>query len=129
MVIDPLHPLGMSTDFLAGTPISTYLWPGIFLLAIAAASTVTAVGLRFDWRWRWAAGVERAVGYRWPWLGLVATASVLLVFEVIELFVVPFHPIMHPLLIGISVILLSLGMTPSVRRPLLSKPPEGQVRG
>lgn len=115
MVIDPLQPLGMSTDFLEGTPVSTYFWPGIFLLAIAAASTLNAIGLHSGWRWRWAESIERTVGLRWPWIGLVATATVLLAFEVVELFVIPFHPIMHPLLIAISVTLLWLAMTPSVK--------------
>jgi hypothetical protein len=118
MIRDPLQPLGMPTSFLDGTPIDTYFWPGVFLLAIAAASLVTILGLMLGWRWQWAAGIEGAVGYRWPWLGALATGTVLLVFEIIELFMVPFHPVMHPLLIAGSLAIVWLTVTPSTRAHL-----------
>jgi hypothetical protein len=43
---------------------------------------------------------------------------VLLTFEVIELFLVPFHPVMHPLLIAASLAIVVLALTPSARRRL-----------
>ncbi|HEX2421343.1 MAG TPA: hypothetical protein VHL55_07065, partial [Acidimicrobiia bacterium] len=118
MVTNPIDPLGMSLDFLADSPVDDYFWPGMFLLGIAAASAVTLVGLIFPWRWAWARGIEAAFGYRWPWIGAMATGVVLLAFEVIELFLVPFHPLMHPLLIGGSVVIVALALTPSARRHL-----------
>ena len=114
LVRDPLTPLGMTTEFLAKAPIDDYTLPGWFLLGIAAASLITLAGLMLPWRWRWAARIERVVGHRWPWLGAVATGAVLLTFEIIELFVVPFQPIMHPLLIAIALALVVLPLTPSV---------------
>ena len=90
------------------------------VLGIAAASAVTIVGLIFDWRWTWAQGIEARVGYRWPWIGAMATGIVLLAFEVVELFLVPFHPLMHPLLIGGSVAIVALTLTPSARCHLLA---------
>jgi hypothetical protein len=118
MVMDPMHPMGMTTDYLEGAPVHTYFWPGWFLLGIAAASIVTTVGLFSDWQWHWARGIEETVGYRWPWIGAVSIGIVLLTFEVIELFVVPFHPVMHPLLIATSLSILGLAGTPSARRRL-----------
>jgi hypothetical protein len=118
MVVDPLQPLGMPTSFLEATPIDTYFLPGLFLLAIAVASLITILGLTLDWRWDWAAGIEEAVGYRWPWMGGLATGSVLLVFEILELFMVPFHPIMHPLLIAGSLAIIWLTVTPTTRAHL-----------
>lgn len=118
MVADPQTPLGMSTEFLEGTPISDYLLAGWFLLGIAAASLITVAGLLLPWRWGWARGIERVVGYRWPWVGAVSTGAVLLVFEILELFMVPFHPVMHPLLIAASVALVLLPFAPSVRKRL-----------
>jgi hypothetical protein len=120
MVQDPTTPLGMTTEFLNKAPIDDYMLAGWFLLGIGAASLVTIAGLVFSWRWRWAAGIERFVGYRWPWLGAIATGTVLLIFEIIELFLIPFHPIMHPLLIGISLALVGLPLTGSARRRLLA---------
>jgi hypothetical protein len=116
MIVDPLEPLGMSVSYLDGTPVDTYFWPGVFLLAISAASLVTVSGLAFGWRLQWAAGIESSMGHTWPWLGAVAIGGVLLVFEVIELFLIPFHPIMHPLLIGVSLAIIGLALTTSSQR-------------
>ena len=118
MVVDPLEPLGVSVSYLDGTPFDTYFWPGVFLLAIAAASLVTVSGLAFGWRWQWAAGIESSMGRTWPWLGAVAIGGVLLVFELIELFLIPFHPIMHPLLIAVSLAIIGLALTTSSQRYL-----------
>lgn len=118
MVANPVDPLGMSPDFLEKAPIADYFWPGIFLLAISAASVLTVPGLLFGWNWHWAARIEAGVGYRWPWIASISIGSVLLVFELIELFVVPFHPIMHPLLIVGSAAIALLPLTPSARAEL-----------
>lgn len=121
MVADPLKPLGMSVDFLEGTPVDSYFLPGLFLLGIAAASLIAVPGLLLSWEWKWASPIEARIGYRWPWLAAVATGSVLLVFEVVELFMVPFHPVMHPLLIAWSLAILGLAFASSARR-FLHKP-------
>jgi hypothetical protein len=121
MITDPLTPLGMPTTFLERTPIDTYFWPGIFLLAIAGASLLTIMGLLLGWRWHWAGDIERLIGFRWPWIGAIATGTILLLFEIIELFMVPFHPVMHPLLIAGSVAIVTLAVTPSARNHLHTK--------
>jgi hypothetical protein len=115
MVTDPLQPLGMPVSYLDGMPVTDYFWPGVFLLSIAAASLLTIPGLIFLWEWKWASGIEKSIGHRWPWLGALSIGGVLLVFEVIELFVVPIHPVMHPLLIAGSLAILWLASTPSAR--------------
>jgi len=120
MVADPLQPLGMPVSYLHGTPIDDYALPGLFLLGIAAACLITIAGLLFWWDWKWAAPIERRMGYRWPWLAALATGGVLLIFEIIELFLVPFHPVMHPLLIVGSLAIIALVLTPSARSYLRS---------
>lgn len=123
MAIDPYTPLGMTTAYLEQAPVDTYLWPGIFLLAIAAASLLSAIGLLTGWKWRWAVPIERAIGYRWPWIGAVSTGIVLFVFEVIEIFLIPFHPIMHPLLLAHSGAIVGLAFAEPIRRSF-RHPPE-----
>lgn len=118
MVTNPIDPLGMSLDFLDRAPIDDYLWPGMFLLGIALASVVTVAGLFLGWEWPWALPIEESVGFRWPWIGAMSIGTVLLAFEIIELFMVPFHPVMHPLLIAMSIAILSLAWTRSARRHL-----------
>ena len=115
MVADPLEPLGMTVEFLEAAPVHTYFWPGLFLLGIAAAAIVTIAGLLSGWRWRWARAIETAAGHRWPWLGAIAVGGVLLVFEIIELWLVPFHPVMHPLLVAASAAIIVLACTRSAR--------------
>lgn len=115
MLANPVDPLGMSPSYLEGSPVSDYFWPGMFLIGIAVASLVTATGLLFNWAWRRAWPIETRIGYRWPWLGAVSTGAILLIFEIIELFMVPFHPIMHPLLIAWSVAIVALANLPSAR--------------
>lgn len=46
MIRDPLNPLGMTTELIAGSPFDTYTWPGILLLALVGVTPcVLAVGL------------------------------------------------------------------------------------
>jgi len=118
MITDPLEPLGMTTGWLDKAPVDTYFWPGLFFLGMTLASLLTLAGLVFRWQWNWAKGIESRVGYRWPWLGAVSTGVVMLVFEIIELFLVPFHPVMHPLLIAWSLAIIGLPFTRSAKQHL-----------
>jgi hypothetical protein len=115
MITNPLEPFGMTTEWLDKAPVDTYFWPGMFFVGITVAALLTLAGLLFRWPWKWAEGIESRVGYRWPWLGAVSTGAVLLLFEIIELFLVPFHPVMHPLLIAGSLAIVGLPFTRSAR--------------
>jgi len=118
MITNPLEPLGMTTEWLENAPVDTYFWPGMFFLGMTLASVLTLAGLVFRWPWNWAQGIESRIGYRWPWLGAVSIGAVLLLFEIIELFLVPFHPVMHPLLIAWSLAIIWLPFTHSARQHL-----------
>ena len=118
MITNPLEPLGMTTEWLEHSPVDTYFWPGIFFVGVTLASLLTLAGLVFRWPWKWAQGIESRIGYRWPWLGAVSIGVVLLTFEIIELFLVPFHPLMHPLLIAWSLAIIWLPFTRSARQSL-----------
>jgi hypothetical protein len=119
MVTNPIDPLGMSLGFLERAPVDDYFWPGMFLLGIAVASAVTIGGVFLEWEWSWAAPIEQAFGFRWPWISTMSIGFVLLAFEIVELFVVPFHPVLHPLLIAGSIAILVLASTRSARRHLM----------
>lgn len=118
MITNPLEPFGMTTEWLENAPVDTYFWPGMFFVGMTIASLLTLAGLVFRWRWKWASRIESRIGYRWPWLGTVSIGVVLLIFEIIELFLVPFHPVMHPLLIAWSSAILWLPFTRSARQHL-----------
>ena len=121
MITNPLKPLGMTTEWLEKAPVDTYFWPGMFFLGMTLATLLTLAGLVFRWPWKWAQGIESRIGYRWPWLGAVSTGFVLLLFEIIELFLVPFHPVMHPLLLAGSLAIVGLPFTHSARQHLQVK--------
>jgi len=59
-----------------------------------------------------------ASGIARPGLGTASTGVVLLIFEIIELFLMPFHPVMHPLLIAWSLAIIWLPFTRSARQHL-----------
>ncbi len=118
MVTNPVSPLGMSLEYLERTPVDDYFLPGLFLLGIALASSLTVVGLFVRWEWPGASRIENAIGFRWPWIGAMAIGAVLLAFEVVELFLVPFHPVMHPLLIAVSLAIVILASARSAREHL-----------
>lgn len=118
MITNPLEPLGMTTEWLENAPVDTYFWPGMFFVGMTLASLLTLAGLVFRWPWKWAQGIESRIGYRWPWLGAVSIGVVLLIFEIIELFLVPLHPVMHPLLIAWSLAIIGLPLTQSARQHL-----------
>ena len=118
MITNPSEPLGMTTEWLDSAPVDTYFWPGIFFVGMTLVSLLTLAGLVFHWPWKWAQNIESRIGYRWPWLGAVSIGVVLLIFEIIELFLVPFHPVMHPLLIAWSLVIIWLPFTRSGRQHL-----------
>jgi len=128
MLANPVDPLGMSPSYLEGSPVGDYFWPGMFLIGIAVASLVTATGLVFRWTWSWARPIEAFIGYSWPWLGAVSTGAILLIFEIVELFMIPFHPIMHPLLITWSAAIVALASLPSARAFLRVHPGAAYLR-
>lgn len=118
MVMDPYQPLGMTPDLLSNTPVDSFFLPGLFLLGMAVASILTLGGLAFGWDWRWARRIETSIGSRWPWPAALAIGVVLLAFEVLELALIPFHPVLHPALIGLALAIIGLASTPTVRRHL-----------
>lgn len=99
-----------------GSPASTSPIAGLFLLGIAAASIITIPVSSSNGTGGGPRGSRQPSGFQWPWLAAVAIGGVLLAFEITELFIVPFHSLMHPLLIAGSLAILTLAMTRSTRR-------------
>lgn len=122
MVMDPNQPLGMTLDVLSDAPVDNFFLPGLFLLGLAGASMVTLVGILFSWDWRWARRLETSIGSRWPWPAALAIGVVLLAFELLELVMIPFHPILHPILITLAAAIIGLGLTTPTRRFLKPHP-------
>jgi len=116
MINDPIGALGMTTDWLVRTPIDTFLWPGIFLLGLAAAALLSAAGFVMGFRWRWISRAENFFGYRWPWVGAVSTGVVLMAWIIVEVILLPtVHPVLHPGLFVWGLVIAGLPFTASMK--------------
>lgn len=118
MVTDPLGPMEMTVEMLKRAPVDTFFWPGVFLLCLSAASLLATVGIVFGWHWHWAYRIEARLGYRWPWVASLSIGVTLLVLEIVEVYLIPFHPVLHPLLIVWSVGIILLTCAPSTMNHL-----------
>jgi hypothetical protein len=112
MLMDPYQPLGMTPVVLVNTPLDSFLLPGLFLLGMAAASLITLVGVALG---RSNGRFSTVMGSDWRRPAALAVGVVLLIFELIELALIPFQPIMHPLLIVLALAIIGLGSAPSAR--------------
>lgn len=120
MVTDPESPMGMSLRHLEATPFDNFMWPGLFLIGIAASSIVTIPGLLLRWEWDWAWRIESAVGYEWPWISVMAIGVLLFSFEIIGLLFGQLPFVIHLLLLALSLNMIGLALTDSARRYLAS---------
>jgi hypothetical protein len=114
---------GVYTDdpaFLAileGTPIDTFLLPGLFLLTVVGlvplASGLGILRPRSLPRLRW---LEDRTGYHWPWAVTIGVGLALLAWMAVELVVMEEADLLH-VVYGVWGVLLVVGpLLPSVRR-------------
>lgn len=73
--------LGMDRSYLAGSPVSDYLLPGIFLLVVfGLIPAFTAFGLIRRSHWRLFDRLEHRFGVHWSWQASVTLAVVLILW-------------------------------------------------
>jgi hypothetical protein len=109
--------LGMKVAWLEQTPVSDYLLPGVFLLAVyAIGSLVLMAGLT----WRWSPGplaaLDRRLGYHWSWAGTIVVGAVLVGWIIYQFTVIPGVIALQPIMIVAGVVMVAIPLLPSVRR-------------
>jgi hypothetical protein len=109
--------LGAKLSWLVHTPVKDFFLPGLFLLiAFGIGGLVLMAGAI----WHFSPGplrrLDRALGYHWSWAGSIALGSVLVMWIVYELFVLPETTFLQPVLIAIGLLIAGLPLLPSMRR-------------
>lgn len=110
---------GMSTEVLARTPFSTYLWPGLLLsLGLGVPALVTAVGVHRRGAPRIAAPLERATGRHWSWSCSLALGVALMSWIVVQVLLIDERSALQPTMFVTGGALVGLPLVPAVRRDL-----------
>lgn len=101
--------LRMPVSYLQGSPFSDYLIPGVVLTSLLGLLPLLVLaGL---WRRR-----------SWAWYGASLVGCSLIVFEIVELTIVPFS-ILQPIFSTVGVLIAALCLPPSVTRYVGVTPP------
>ncbi len=82
--------LGVEVSWLEQTPVSDYLLPGLFLLAVyAIGSAILMAGLA----WRFSPGllgrIDSLLGFHWSWAGTILVGCVLIGWILYEFAIIP----------------------------------------
>lgn len=110
---------GMTTQVLARTPFTTYLWPGLLLaLGLGVPPLVTAVGVHRRGRIRVAAPLERATGHHWSWVGSIAIGMALMLWIVVQVLLIDERSVLQPTMFLLGACLAGLPLLHAVRRDL-----------
>lgn len=110
---------GMGTEVLAGTPFTTYLWPGLLLsLGLGVPALVAAVGVHRRVRARLAAPLERATGHHWSWSVSLAIGVALMAWIVVQVLLIPERSALQPTMFTVGAALVAVTLLPAVRHDL-----------
>ena len=104
-------------SWLEDTPVSDFLLPGLFLLGVfGIGAALLIVGLI----WRPSPGplrrLDAAWGHHWAWVGTIVFGSVLVLWIVYELLVMPEQIWLQPALLIVGLAIAGLPLVRSMRR-------------
>ncbi len=108
--------MGMDTSTLEGTPVDTYLLPGLLLLIpLGLVPLYVAWALVRRPRYQWIAWLENLTKTEAAWTGAVAVGVGLIVWIVVEYLYIDYHWL-QAMMGGTGVVILAMAALPSVRR-------------
>jgi len=110
-------PLGMPLGFLAGSPFTSYLIPGLLLTVVLGAFPLLALALLW-WRPEWPAmaWLERATHRHWTWsLGVAAGVAMMVWIAVQVAMLGASHPL-QAFIAGLGLVVVLLAFVPEVTR-------------
>jgi hypothetical protein len=109
--------IGAHLSWLDQTPVSDFLLPGLFLLVVYG---LVPLLLMCGLVWRFSPGFLRRVngriGYQWSWAGTIAVGSVLMIWIVYELTVLPERMVLQPILLAVGALMVAIPLLPPIRR-------------
>jgi hypothetical protein len=102
--------LGLSTDTLTGTPVTTYLLPGLLLvIPLGLLPLIDSWALVRKPEYRWALPLERSTGFSVAWWLALAIGIGLIVWIVVEYFLIDYQWLQALYgLLGVLIVLLTL---------------------
>ncbi len=108
--------LGMTTEGLAGSFLSDYLIPGLFLLCVLGLwSLLIAYGLWQRPNWGWLQRVFGWGGRHWSWGAALLQGMILVAWIVIQVLIVGYAAWLQPFYFGVGMLIVGLCFTASVR--------------
>jgi len=111
--------VGMSTEVLAASPFTTFLWPGLLLsLGLGVPALVAALGVHRRGSLAMAAALERGTGHHWSWALSLAIGVALMAWIVVQLLLMSERTFLQPLMFAVGAGLVVLPLLPSVRHDL-----------
>ncbi len=114
--------IGAHISWLDQTPVSDFLLPGLFLLVVYG---LVPLLLMCGLVWRFSPGFLRRlngrIGHQWSWAGTIAVGSVLMIWIVYELTVLPERMVLQPILLAVGALMVAIPLLPSMRRYCAAK--------
>jgi hypothetical protein len=99
MILDPAEggSLGLSTEWLEGSPFSDYLVPGLFLAGVIGVGSLTAATLLLG-RWLYAGEASLLMGV------------LLTTWVVVQASIIPFNWVFHPVFFALGALIFVLAL-------------------
>lgn len=108
--------MGMSPDFLTGSPFKNFLVPGIILfLLIGAFPLIGAWGLLKKPGWRWANAVNICRRYHWSWTASWAVGVIILIWLIVQTAMLGYIFFLQPVMAVWGSIIILVAMLPHIR--------------
>jgi len=116
MLFDPSGNSLQVAEILPLLPISDFILPGIFLLLVMGfAPLFLAYALLVRLDWAWANMLSRRSHHHWAWLGTIGLGAILVLWLVVEGFMIGFHwPIQYITAVN-GLLILIFALVPSIR--------------
>jgi len=109
--------LGMSTDLLENSPFVDYLVPGLILVAFIGFYPVLAgFGLLRKPAWNWLNVINPFKQYHWSWSASWAFGVIMLIWIVVEYFLVGYISFLQPAVVVWGLVTIGLTLLPATRR-------------
>lgn len=116
-LIDPSGKSMSMDTVLPMLPVSSYVLPGLFLIAVMGLFPILlAYGLIARPDWPWAARLTGWSKHHWAWTGSIAVALILLIWLAVQAFMIGFRWPIQFVTLGNAILILATALAPAVQR-------------
>lgn len=113
--------LAMEPGWLAGSPFTSYLIPGIFLFTVNGLfPLLTAAGLLFTPKWKWTSWFNIYKQQHWAWTCSLFTGIILISWIIIQQFMTRYFWL-QPCIAAVGLLIIIFTMIPGVMKYYLNE--------